>query len=110
MYIEDCEGNVKESSEINSEKPSLKGFLQVTVKAFQTCFELDKTLEFTFSVLIVIGTIMVSLENHYGWLLWTVSSIVALVWSFRKRFIYVSIMNVILLITNIIGCYNYLNW
>lgn len=69
---------------------------------------ITKIFEILFSILSVIGALLVSSTIVIGWPIWIVASSFGVVWGLRTKNYFVSMMNIFFTITNIIGTYNYL--
>lgn len=69
--------------------------------------KLDKILEATFSILSMIGSLMVANLCFTGWFVWIVSCFIAIVWGIRQKAWWFTGMQTFFLITNTIGVYNF---
>ena len=69
---------------------------------------MNKFLEASFSILSIIGAILVSSCVSWGWIVWLSSNIFGTVWAKRTKNHYVLTMNLFFAVTNSIGIYNYL--
>ena len=74
----------------------------------KTTHRINKVLEAIFSILSIIGALLVSNQIMIGWIVWIVASILGTVWGLRTKNHYVAMMNAFFTITNGMGIYNYL--
>ena len=70
--------------------------------------KLDKTLEMSFCILAMIASVMLSNKVYEAWILYTISSVIGVVWAYRAKFWWAVTMNTFFIFVNIMGTYNYL--
>lgn len=67
-----------------------------------------KVMEQTVAYLSIIGALMVSNQYHWGWIAYLVASTTGMIWSYRKKYHHLLIMNVFFTVANFCGIWNYL--
>jgi hypothetical protein len=66
-----------------------------------------KRIESIFSILAMLGALLVSNQVQLGWILWLVSSILGTLWGIKTKNYWVAGMQGFFSITNLIGLVNY---
>jgi len=67
----------------------------------------DRILEASFSILSMLGALMVSNVCFYGWFVWIISCLIAIVWGIKKEAYWFTSMQFFFLICDMIGVYNF---
>ena len=67
-----------------------------------------KNMELMVAYLSIIGALMVSNQYHWGWIAYLVASSTGMVWSYRKKYNHLLVMNIFFTIANFCGIWNYL--
>jgi hypothetical protein len=67
-----------------------------------------KVMEQTVAYLSIIGALMVSNQFHWGWVAYLIASTTGMVWSYKKKYQHLLVMNIFFTIANFCGIWNYL--
>lgn len=66
-----------------------------------------KKIEAMFSILAMLGAILVASQIQIGWALWLLSSVLGVVWGLKTKNYWIAGMQGFFTVTNIIGLVNY---
>jgi len=66
-----------------------------------------KKIEAIFSVLAMMGALLVANQVSFGWILWLLSSILGTIWGVKTRNYWIAGMQCFFTVTNLIGLVNY---
>lgn len=67
-----------------------------------------KKIEAIFSILAMLGALLVANKVALGWIVFLVSSLIGTYWSIKTKNYWVAIMQCFFTLTNAMGCINYL--
>lgn len=69
---------------------------------------LNVTLEFFGFLFSMVGSLLVANKIQQGWILYSFANIFFIIFSIRKKMVFIVILNLWFIVTNCIGIYNYL--